>query len=49
MLEKFQSFADGKYDMERKDVETIYMEQRGDAADQIDQLSITRRIASTGR
>ena len=48
MLEKVQSFADGKYDMERKDVENIYLEQRGDAAEQLDDLPITKRIASTG-
>ena len=49
MLEKIQSFSDGKYDLERKDVENIYLEQRGDAAEQIDQLQITKRITSTGR
>ena len=48
MLEKVQSFADGKYDMERKDIEDIYLEQRGDAAEQLDDLPITKRIASTG-
>ncbi len=48
MLERIQSFADGKYDVERKDIENIYLEQRGDAAEQIDDLQITKRIASTG-
>jgi len=49
MLERIQSFADGKYDVERKDIENIYLEQRGDAAEQMDDLQITKRIASTGQ
>ncbi|WVR06950.1 hypothetical protein IAU60_003986 [Kwoniella sp. DSM 27419] len=49
MQEKIQSFADGKYDLTRKDIETIYFEQRGDAAEQIDELQITKRIASTAK
>jgi amphiphysin len=48
MLEKVQSFADGKYDLERKDIENIYLEQRGDAAEQLDELQITKRVVSTG-
>ncbi len=48
MLEKIQSFADGKYDMQRKDVENIYLEQTGDAAEQVDGLGITKRMVSTG-
>lgn len=48
MLEKLQSFADGKYDLERRDIEDIYLEQRGDAAEQLDELNITQRTASTG-
>lgn len=48
MLEKLQSFADGKYDLERRDIEDIYLEQRGDAAEQLDELHITQRTASTG-
>ena len=48
MLDKVQSFADGKYDMQRKDVENIYYEQRGDAAEQLDELQITKRVTSTG-
>jgi amphiphysin len=48
MQEKIQSFADGKYDLERKDVEGVYFEQRGQVAEQIDELQITKRIASTG-
>lgn len=49
MLEKLQSFADGKYDLERRDIEEIYLEQRGDAAEQLDELHITQRTASTGK
>lgn len=49
MLEKVQSFADGKYDLGRKDIENIYLEQRGDAAEQIEELSITKRTVSTAK
>lgn len=48
MLEKLQSFSDGKYDLERRDIENIYLEQRGDAAEQLEELHITKRIVSTG-
>ena len=50
MLEKIQSFADGKYDLERKDIENIYFEQRGDAGEQLEELQITKKGAlhSTG-
>jgi amphiphysin len=48
MQEKLQSFADGKYDLERRDIENIYLEQQGDVAEQLDNLNITHRIASTG-
>lgn len=46
--EKLQSFADGKYDLSRNDVENIYLEQRGDAAEQLEDLTITKRMVSTG-
>lgn len=50
MHEKIQSYMDGKYDMERKDIENIYLEQRGDAAEQVEELQITNRaITSTGK
>lgn len=49
MLEKVQSFADGKYDLSRKDVENIYLEQRGDAAEQIEELQIVKRMVSTAK
>jgi amphiphysin len=49
MLEKVQSFADGKYDLERKDIENIYLEQRGDAAEQLEEMAITKRMVSTGK
>lgn len=48
MMEKLQSFADGKYDLTRKDIENIYLEQRGDAAERVEELQITKRIVSTG-
>jgi len=49
MLEKVQSFSDGKYDLSRKDIEEIYFEQRGDAAEQIEELAITKRLVSTAK
>jgi amphiphysin len=48
MQDKIQSFADGKYDVSQKDIEGIYFNQRGDAADQLDALTITKRLVSTG-
>ncbi|KAJ9127213.1 hypothetical protein QFC24_001451 [Naganishia onofrii] len=49
MQDKIQSFADGKYDVAQKDIEGIYFSQRGDAADQLDALSITKRLVSTAK
>jgi amphiphysin len=49
MHERLQSFTDGKYDLERKDIENIYLEQRGDAAEQLEELGITRRMVSTAK
>ncbi|KAK1924314.1 hypothetical protein DB88DRAFT_463882 [Papiliotrema laurentii] len=49
MLEKLQSYADGKYDLSRKDIENIYLEQRGDAAERLDELTITKRMVSTAK
>jgi amphiphysin len=49
MLEKLQSFSDGKYDLERRDIEDLYLEQRGDAAEQLDALQITKRTQSTAK
>ena len=49
MLEKIQSYSDGKYDLDRKDIENIYLEQQGDAAEQIEAMDITKRIQSTGQ
>jgi amphiphysin len=48
MLDKVQSFADGKYDLNRKDIENIYFEQRGDVAEQLEEMGITKRGVSTG-
>ncbi|WWC62090.1 uncharacterized protein I303_104680 [Kwoniella dejecticola CBS 10117] len=47
--EKLQSFADGKYDLSRKDIESIYLEQRGDTAEQIEEMAIVKRITSTAK
>lgn len=44
-----QSFLDGKYDLANKDIEGIYFEQRGDVAERIDELNITKRMVSTGK
>ena len=49
MLEKIQSYSDGKYDLTRKDIENIYLEQQGDAAEQIEAMEITKRVQSTGQ
>jgi amphiphysin len=49
MLEKVQSFGDGKYDFTRTDIENIYFEQRGEAGEQLEEMSITKRMASTGK
>jgi amphiphysin len=49
MQDKLQSYADGKYDLTRQDFENIYFDQRGDAAEQMDQLTITKRMVSTGQ
>ena len=49
MLEKVQSFGDGKYDFTRTDIENIYFEQRGEAGEQLEEMSITKSMASTGK
>ena len=49
MLEKIQSYSDGKYDLTRKDIENIYLEQQGNAAEQIEAMDITKRVQSTGQ
>ncbi|WVO16121.1 hypothetical protein L204_103788 [Cryptococcus depauperatus] len=49
IMEKIQSFADGKYDLTRKDIENIYLEQRGDAAERMEDLQVTKRIVSTAK
>lgn len=48
MLDKVQSFADGKYDLSRKDIENIYFEQRGDIGEILEEMGITKRGVSTG-
>lgn len=47
MLERFQAFTGDKFDM-NADIEQTYFAQLGDAAEQVDGLTITRRFASTG-
>ncbi|ORX35804.1 hypothetical protein BD324DRAFT_631775 [Kockovaella imperatae] len=49
MLEKIQSYSDGKYDLTRKDIENIYLEQQGDTAEQIESMDITKRVQSTAK
>jgi amphiphysin len=49
MQDKLQSFADGKYDLARTDIENVYFEQRGDSADALEELTITKRMISTGK
>jgi amphiphysin len=46
MLEKFQSFSNGKFDMS-VDVDSAYRAKIGDAAEQMDSLRITKRFVST--
>jgi hypothetical protein len=48
MHDKLQSFVDGKYDVTNKDIESIYFSQRGDAAEKMEELQITKRMISTG-
>lgn len=49
MHEKVSSFLDGKYDLTNKDVEGIYFAQRGDTAEKLDELHITKRVISTAK
>jgi len=46
MLEKFQAFSGGKYDMSG-DVEQNYLAKLGDTAEQIENMAITKRFGST--
>ncbi len=47
MQDKLQSYADGKYDV-TQDIENTYLEQRGTAAEELEELTITKRVVSTG-
>jgi amphiphysin len=49
MHDKLQSFVDGKYDVTNKDIESIYFSQRGDAAEKMEELQITKRMISTAK
>lgn len=48
MLEKIQSFADGKYDLSRSDVDVIYDENIGDISERVENLGVVQRQVSTG-
>lgn len=50
MLEKLQSFASGKYEVTGtpQEIEEAYHARTTDAVERMDQLVITKRIASTG-
>lgn len=51
MLEKLQTFADGRYTVPATLAEMLedYHERRGDAGERVEELSLTKRITSTGR
>lgn len=49
MLEKIQSFADGKYDLSRTDTDVIYDENIGDVSEQVEALAVVQRQASTAK
>ncbi|CDZ98347.1 Amphiphysin [Phaffia rhodozyma] len=49
MLEKLQSFADGKYDLSRTDMDNIYDEAIGDTAEVLEGLSVVQRQTSTAK
>jgi hypothetical protein len=48
MLEKIQSFADGKYDLSRSDLDAIYDEAIGDTSERLESLGVVQRQVSTG-
>lgn len=50
-MDKTQAFASGKYDLlpTPNDVVTAYEERSGDAREQIDNMSINKRMVSTAR
>lgn len=51
MLEKLQSFASGKYEVigTPQEIEDTYHNRTTDALERVDALTITKRIASTGK
>lgn len=49
MLEKLQSFLDGKYDLSRGDIDGIYDEQIGDVAATLEALGVVQRQVSTAK
>jgi amphiphysin len=48
MLEKIQTFVDGKYDLQRNDLDQIYDEAVGDIPERLESLQIVQRQVSTG-
>lgn len=50
MMEKLQGFAEGKYTIPNTTAEILqdFIERRGDVGENVDGLSITKRITSTG-
>ena len=49
MLEKIQSFADGKYDLSRTDTDVVYDEAIGDVSERVEGLAVVQRQASTAK
>jgi hypothetical protein len=48
VLEKFNEFAGGKFNIEDNDIEGAYTKRIGDTAERMEQLSIAKRFVSTG-
>lgn len=50
MVEKLHGFAEGKYEVpdEVNAITSMFLERRGDAGERVEELSITKRITSTG-
>lgn len=49
MLEKLQSFTEGRYDLSRTDMDNIYDEQIGDVASTLEALPVVQRQVSTAK
>jgi amphiphysin len=46
---KLQQFSEGRFDLNQTDIESIYLERLGDTHSRIEELTITKRPASTGK